>query len=676
MTNEVDQNASLEPGAPPADVTMIHPGDHNGWFGHPRQLKRLFTTEMWERFGYYGMRAILTLYLANHFLFSDTTTAGIYGGFTALVYLTPLIGGLIADRYLGSKRSVKFGAILMALGYFTLCFGGETAKPFATIDAQRYDVAVEANADGGQARFITVDGQKLEIRGNEDKSVSLLGADGSETRKIASDNFKSDAERSPMFVTILLIGLGLVTIGNGFFKPNISTIVGSLYADGDRRRDAGFTIFYMGINLGSLVSQFFCPILAQAVGWWAGFGLAAIGMTCSWLLFQFDGGRLKGYGERPEGADASKDWYIYGGALLAIPLVYFLFSNLMGYVKPEAGTGLIGYLATLPIMGKVMFGTFILAIPGILAWAYFKGSRVEFQMMLAAMVLIIFNVVFWTLFEQAGSSLTLFAERNTMLEVGWTQPLFAMFRATPISYYLFFAGLFGGVAWLAWWFFSRGEDAAVKRMMAIVWAGVVVAAMIGMHVARINGFGSERVYVMPAGQTQIFNALFIVLLAPLFSMLWNALAARGLEPNIPVKFGIALMGVGAGFLFLVWGAQFADSKFQVGLAWLAGLYLIHSIAELCISPVGLSMITKLSIARVVGLMMGVWFLSIATAQYVAGIVAQFASVETVGGQVTNLRVSLDTYVGVFQTIGLISIVIGGLLLLLAWPLKFLMHGVK
>ena len=676
MTNEVDQTASLEPGAPPADVRMIHASDQTGWFGHPRQLKRLFTTEMWERFGYYGMRAILTLYLANHFLFNDTTTAGVYGGFTALVYLTPLIGGLIADRYLGSKRSVKFGAILMALGYFTLCFGGDTAKPFATIDAQRYDVAIEAKADGGEARFVTIDGQKLEIRGNDDKSVSLLGSDGAEARRVDPANFKSDAERSPMFIAILLVGLGLVTIGNGFFKPNISTIVGTLYAEGDRRRDAGFTIFYMGINLGSLVSQFFCPILAEAVGWWAGFGLAALGMTCSWLLFQFDGGRLAGYGERPEGADAGKDWFIYGGALLAVPLVYFLFSNLMGYVKPEAGTGLIGYLSTLPIMGQVMFGTFILAIPGILAWAWFAGNRVEFQMMLAAMVLIVFNVVFWTLFEQAGSSLTLFAERNTMLEIGWTAPLFAMFRAAPFTYYLFFAALFGGVAWLAWWFFSRGEDAAVKRTMAIAWVVVGVVAMIGMHVARINGFGSERVYVMPAGQTQIFNALFIVLLAPLFSMLWNALAARGLEPNIPVKFGIALMGVGAGFLFLVWGSQFADSRAQVGLVWLAGLYLIHSIAELCISPVGLSMITKLSIARIVGLMMGVWFLSIATAQYVAGIVAQFASVETVGGQVTNLKVSLDTYVGVFQTIGLISIVIGGILLLLAWPLKYLMHGVK
>jgi proton-dependent oligopeptide transporter, POT family len=164
-------------------------------------------------------------------------------------------------------------------------------------------------------------------------------------------------------------------------------------------------------------------------------------------------------------------------------------------------------------------------------------------------------------------------------------------------------------------------------------------------------------------------------LAPLFSILWNAMAKRGFEPSIPVKFGLALMGVGGGFLFLVLGAGFADDKFQVGLWWLAGLYLIHSIAELCISPVGLSMITKLSIARIVGLMMGVWFLSIAVAQYVAGIVAQVASVETVGGEVTNLKVSLDTYIGVFTTIGEVSIGIGILLLLLAIPLKRLMHGV-
>ncbi|MEN9717501.1 MAG: hypothetical protein RIQ99_379, partial [Pseudomonadota bacterium] len=167
-----------------------------------------------------------------------------------------------------------------------------------------------------------------------------------------------------------------------------------------------------------------------------------------------------------------------------------------------------------------------------------------------------------------------------------------------------------------------------------------------------------------------------VVLAPLFSLMWNGLAKRGLEPTIPIKFGLALIGVGGGFLFLVWGAQFAGPDFKVALWWLAGLYFIHSVAELCISPVGLSMITKLSIARIVGLMMGVWFLSISVAQYVAGVVAQVASVETVGGQVTNLKVSLDTYVGVFHLIGWIAVAIGALLLVLSWPLKKLMHGVK
>ncbi|MBS0474818.1 MAG: peptide MFS transporter [Proteobacteria bacterium] len=678
MTNPID-DAAAEPGAVPVDATSIafRGHDHQGqWFDHPRQLKRLFTTEMWERFGYYGMRAILTLYLAKHFLFNDATSTGIYGGFTALVYLTPLIGGLIADRFLGSKRSVKFGAILMALGYFTLCFGGDAAKPFATIEGQRYEVTVTGKGDS-EARHVTVGGQDLTIRGNDDKTVSLLAADGSEARKIPAGQFTSDGERSATLVTILLLGLGLVTIGNGFFKPNISTIVGSLYAEGDRRRDAGFTIFYMGINLGSLISQFFCPILAEAVGWWAGFGLAALGMTCSWLLIQFDGGRLKGYGERPAGADPKKDWLIYGCALLALPLVYFLFSNLMTYVPPEAGDGggVVAYFMGLPIMGKLMFGTFLLAVPGILIWSFAAGSRVEFQMMLAAMVLIVFNTVFWTLFEQAGSSLTLFAERNTVLEIGWTRGLFAMFNAAPVTYHLFFAALIGAVAWLAWWFFSNGEDPQAKRSMGIGFGVVAVAGFIGMYYARTKGFGTAEVYIMPAGQTQIFNALFIVILAPIFSLIWNAMARRGLEPSIPVKFGMALMGVGLGFLLLVWGSGFADSSFKVGLVWLAGLYFIHSVAELCISPVGLSMITKLSIARIVGMMMGVWFLSIAVAQYVAGIVAGQASVETVGGQVTNLKVSLDTYVSVFTHISYVSIGLGVLLLILSWPLKKLMHGV-
>jgi POT family proton-dependent oligopeptide transporter len=181
---------------------------------------------------------------------------------------------------------------------------------------------------------------------------------------------------------------------------------------------------------------------------------------------------------------------------------------------------------------------------------------------------------------------------------------------------------------------------------------------------------------MSAGQMQFFNALFIVTLAPLLTILWGKLASRGLEPSIPIKFGVALMGVGAGFLFLVWGTRFAGPDFKVSIWWLAGLYLIHSLAELCISPVGMSMITKLSLTRIVGLMMGVWYLSIAMAQYVAGIVAQVASVATVGGEVTNLKLSLDTNTGVFTVIGWIDVGIGVVLLALSGVLKKLMHGVR
>ena len=223
-------------------------------------------------------------------------------------------------------------------------------------------------------------------------------------------------------------------------------------------------------------------------------------------------------------------------------------------------------------------------------------------MMVVAILLCIFSVVFWTLFEQAGSSLTFFADRNTDRDLGW--------------------------------------------------------------------------YNMPAGQVQMFNALFIVMCAPLMSILWTALAKRGWEPSLPVKFAIGLMGVGAGFLVLVFGTQFAGADYKTPLIWIALAYLIHSLAELCLSPVGLSMITKLSIARVVGLMMGVWFLSTAVAQYVAGIVAQFASVETVGGEVTNLKLSLDTYASVFETIGLYSMGVGVLLFAISPLLKKWMHGVQ
>ncbi|MEA3060607.1 MAG: proton-dependent oligopeptide transporter, family [Sphingomonadales bacterium] len=580
--------------------------DGDTWFGHPRQLARLFTTEAMERFGYYGMRAILVLYLTHHFLFSQGTANGLYGAFTSLTYLTPLIGGFIADRYLGSKRSVKLGAIIMCIGYFMLCFGGEMAKPYATIGGQRAPMEIVKTGDSEKQYVVVPDG-RLEIKGNEDKSVSLLRADGSEARRLPDGQFKSDAERSSLLVALMLLGLAAVTVGNGFFKPNISTIVGSLYGQGDRRRDAGFTIFYMGINLGSIASQFLCPIVADAFGWWAGFLIAAGGMLLAWFLFQFDGGRLAGYGDPPENAGSDRTLLITLGAIVAVPIVWLIFKNTIDTAASVAaaahsGGGVLAALVAFPLLTKVLGVTFLIAVIGIPAWAAKTGTRQEFQMMTVAIVLVVFNVVFWMLFEQAGSSLTLFAESNTN-------------RST----------IFG---------------------------------------------------TLPAGSVQVFNPVFVVVLAPVFSAMWTGLARRGLEPSIPIKFAAALILVGAGFLLLVLGMKTAGADYKVGMLWIAGLYLLHTMGELAISPVGLSMITKLSIARIVGLMMGVWFLSISIGLSLAGVVAQYASVETVGGQVANPRVSLETFGSVYWTIGWISVGIGVLLLVLSPLIKKWMHGVQ
>ncbi len=587
------------------------------WFGHPKQLARLFTTEMWERFGYYGMRALLTLYLVQYFFFKDEVSAGLYGAFTSLVYLTPLFGGLIADRYLGYKKSVKLGAVLMACGYIGLCFGNNRAQPIATFLDKTYVIEMrkEKNATTGETetiKFVEIDGKSYRISPQKDASIKLESADGNaaDDKLIAKGQYDFDGKRDPFWLHLMFLSLSSVIIGNGFFKPNISTIVGSLYQPGDHRRDSGFTIFYMGINLGSTLSQLMCPFLYEAIGPWAGFALAGFGMVCAWYLFQFDGGRLDGYGEPPADSTPRRDWTIYIGAVIAIPVIWWLLNNTMIASQTAAAAssasgetpGILNYLWGLPVLGKLMFAAFTLSMVGIPAFAFITGNRVEAERMLVATVLVFFSVVFWTLFEQAGSSLTLYAERNTNLDFGF--------------------------------------------------------------------------YKMPAGQTQSFNAIFIVLFAPVFTMLWNAMGRRNVEPSTPVKFGISLLLVGLGFLALVYGARFANDKFQVPLFWLALAYLIHSIGELCLSPVGLSMISKLSMPKVVGLMMGVWFLSSAVAQYVAGIIAQLASVETVGGEVTDPQQSLETYLVVFKTIGIWGCAIGIGLLLLAPVLKKMMHGIK
>jgi POT family proton-dependent oligopeptide transporter len=599
----VDTPGAEAPSSP--DITHVDPSSEKTWMGHPRQLARLFSIEMWERFGFYGMRALLVLYLTKHFLLADHQANGIVGGYLSLVYLTPVIGGWLADYYLGSKRSVKWGALVMAAGYLILCFGGQEAKPFATIDGQRYEVQSAPTAsvlDSGQSQWVVANGQQLTIHGLPDGSVQLVAANGQVAKTIAKTDFQPGAERSPFYVALMLVALSLIVIGNGFFKPNISTIVGSLYKPGDRRRDAGFTIFYMGINVGSIGSQLLCPWFAAMWGWWAGFAIVVVGMLIGYALVQFDGGRLAGYGEPPNRDGPDRSLLIYVLSILSVPLFWLVFRNVMDAPQAAAGSGVWGYIVATPFLGKVLFLAFLAAVIGIPIWSYKVGTKVEFQMMLAAIILVIFNVTFWTLFEQAASSLTLFADRNTTLE------------------------------------------------------------LFGLHIS--------------APQTQNFNPITIVIFAPILSWFWIALAKKGWEPSIQVKFGIALLLVGLGFVVLAWSTGTANADFRVALWWLVLTYFLHSIAELCISPVGLSMITKLSIARVVGMMMGVWFLSISIGEYLAGAAAQAASVQTVGGEVTNPELALHTYAHTFMVGGELTMIAGVILLAISPWLRKIMHGVK
>lgn len=590
------------------DISHVNPADARTWFGHPPQLARLFSTELWERFGYYGLRALLVLYLTQWFLFDDQTAGGLYGAFIGLVYLTPVIGGLIADSVLGSKSSVKLGAIVMALGYLGLCFGGAQVKPVFIYGGHSYPVQVETQPDGHELRSVVTTAGTFPIKGQEDGSIRLDGADGRVLpATIAKGAYRSDGVRDPKWISLMLLAMSFIVVGNGLFKPNISTMVGALYPPGDRRRDAGFTIFYMGINIGSIGSQLIAPLFARWFGWWAGFGLVAVGMLVAWSLFQFDRDRLAGYGERPAASTARVRLLTYLGLALAVPVSWLILNNTLASLAAAnqaaaAGTGVIGYLVALPLLGKALLTCFVAAAVGMPIWAWRAGSRAEFQMMLVASILIVMSVVFWTLFELAGSALTLFAERSVNRSIlGWE---------------------------------------------------------------------------MPGGSVQVFNPIFIVTLAPVMAALWVWLGRRRAEPSIPVKFAIGLVLVGLGFLVLPLGAMFADAQFRVGLIWMVILYLLHSVGELCLSPVGLSMITKLSIARVVGMMMGIWFLSISMANYAGGLITQLTSVSTVGGEVTNPKLALDTYLHTFSIIGVAAVLIGAALFVASPILKRWMHGVQ
>jgi len=424
-----------------------------GWFGHPRGLSTLFFTEMWERFSYYGMRGFLILYMTKALGFTDQQAGLSYGNYVSSVWLTPILGGLIADRWLGHYRSVLIGGAIIALGHFTLAFPG-----------------------------------------------------------------------LPFFYA----GLTLIVIGTGLLKPNISTLVGSLYEKGDERRDAGFSIFYMGINLGAFLGPLIAGKLAEGVDWHLGFACAGVGMVFGLVQYVLGRKRLQPAIER----------------LAARP-------------RPVAG-----------------------------APADTKLTGEEWRRIGAVVVFFLFATLFWGAYEQAGSTLNLFADRYVRLEAF-------------------------GIKLYASWFVS-------------------------------------------------IQAGFVILLSPLFAWLWVKLGPR--QPSSPAKFAFALIFVGLAFLVLMPAGALAQSGIKVSPLWLVGAYFIQELGELCLSPVGLSLVTKLSPVRLVGLLMGVFFLSNAAGNWLAGWSARFIS-----------TVPLVTLFGVTAAVTLGA---GVVLFFLLKPIRNLMGGVR
>ena len=482
---------------------------------HPKGLYVLFFSEMWERLSYYGMRALLVLYMTKEFGFDDARAYVVYGAYTALVYATPLIGGYLADNLLGYRKSVIYGAVLMSIGHFLM----------------------------------------------------------------ASSNHQ-----------IFYLALATIVVGNGFFKPNISTIVGALYKEGDPRRDSGFTIFYIGINLGSFM-QLIAGWLGERGSWHLGFGFAGVGMCIGMLVFIMGRKKLEGHAEPPFPEKLKKailpginlEWLVYISGIGLIVLCWFLVQGeLVGSILKVVG-----------ILMAVILITYGLA----------KCTKEERNKLFAALILIMFCMVFFAFFEQAGSSMNLFTDRN------------------------------------------------VDRVI----------------------FGWE----VPTTTFQSVNPGFIVLLAPLFSMLWIRLAERNREPSTPVKFGLGILQLGLGFGALYYGALTAENGYSA-MIWLVLGYFLHTTGELCLSPIGLSMITKLSPKRIVALMMGTWFLGISLAQYVAALIAQMTGVKGEGGGEAVMPDATETimvYGNVFGQIAVIACVMGIFCLIISPFIRKLMQEV-
>ena len=487
-------------------------GDAAGTFlGHPKGLFVLFFAEMWERFSYYGMRALLIFYLTKHWLFSDEKSGVIYGAYTALVYITPVLGGYLADRYLGQRKAVTYGAVLLTFGHL------------------------------------------------------LMGFEGAGGQDAASLN-------------VFWLALAFIIVGSGFLKANISVIVGQLYPRTDVRRDGAYTIFYMGINLGAALGSLMCGYLGETYGWSYGFGAAGVGMLLGLIVFIIFKPLLLGRGEpsNPEALNKpvmgiKLEWLLYLVGIVAVVICWWLVQNqaVVGSLLGVAGAILVGY---------------------VLWTAVRKLEPHDRDRIFAAMFLIIGSILFWALFEQAGSSLNLFTDR---------------------------------------------------------------------HVDRSG---------VPASVFQSLNAIYIVLLAPLFAWLWTTLGRKGLEPSAPAKFGLGIVQLGIGFLVLVAGSAAAGDS-MVPVLFIFLIYLFHTTGELCLSPVGLSAMNRLAPVHLASLIMGTWFFASATGNFAAGLISAATGSEAASGEGAGREVVMAVY----SQIGWIAIGVGIAVVVISPLIKKLMH---
>ncbi len=454
--------------------------------GHPRGLYVLFFAEMWERFSYYGMRGILIFYLTWHFLFESDFSLTLYGAYVALVYLGPLLGGWLADRYIGFRKAVTFGAILLVVGHGLMGFHGEPAKEALVVGEARYALE-RPDYSETRERAIVVDGRARPVLTFEQPEIGSMQRTvtferGGETQTLVGE---LERERSALHETILFLALAFIVAGVGFLKPNISTCVGALYAQGDRRRDAGFTLYYVGINLGSFLAGTFCALAAATLGWWAGFGLAAVGMLAGLVVFVLGQGWLQGTAEPPEGVDLktpvfaglNREWLVYLCGFAFVAAAFVLLQNAS-------------------LTSAAMYPLFGLVTLGILAYMFVGLEADTRNAMLGLLILTVSSVLFWTLFDQGPTSLNLFAGahvNNQVMGADFPAPVLQSVNPGTIMYV---APL---VALLWSWLGQRGwePNAFVKFGFGMVQIGLGFYLLnLGIQTATADAQGALRISVL------------------------------------------------------------------------------------------------------------------------------------------------------------------------------------